>query len=42
MERVTLDAVPFQHPKIDEWRDSFKGMAYLDKRTNLKITRLGG
>jgi len=33
-----LDAVPFRHPMLDEWRDNFKGMSYLDERTNLRIT----
>jgi PD-(D/E)XK nuclease superfamily len=33
-----IDAVPFQHEMIEEWRNNFKGMAYLDERTNLKVT----
>lgn len=33
-----LDAVPFQHPQIDEWRENFVGMQFIDERTNLKIT----
>jgi PD-(D/E)XK nuclease superfamily protein len=33
-----LDAVPFQHPQIDEWRENFIGMQFIDERTNLKIT----
>jgi PD-(D/E)XK nuclease superfamily len=33
-----LDAVPFQHPQIDEWRENFVGMQFIDQRTNLKIT----
>ena len=33
-----LDAVPFEHPQIDEWRENFVGMQFIDERTNLKIT----
>jgi hypothetical protein len=33
-----LDAVPFQHPRIDEWRENFVGMQFIDERTNLRIT----
>jgi PD-(D/E)XK nuclease superfamily len=33
-----LDAVPFQHSQIDEWRENFVGMQFIDERTNLKIT----
>jgi CRISPR/Cas system-associated exonuclease Cas4 (RecB family) len=33
-----LDAVPFQHPSIDDWRNNFRGMTWLDPRTNLEIT----
>src|SRR5262249_62062054 len=32
-----LDAVPFQHPMIEEWRQNFKGMVYIDARNNLKV-----
>src|SRR5262249_4129894 len=32
-----LDAVPFRHPQIDEWRDNFVGMQFLDEYTNLNI-----
>jgi hypothetical protein len=33
-----LDAVPFEHPQIDEWRENFIGMQFIDERNNLKIT----
>jgi CRISPR/Cas system-associated exonuclease Cas4 (RecB family) len=33
-----LDAVPFQHAMIDDWRNNFCGMTWIDRRTNLKIT----
>ena len=39
MEAYGLDAVPFAHEKIDEWRDSLRrGVTYHDKPTNLLIT----
>lgn len=33
-----IDAVPFQHEKIDEWRENFKGVRYHHEPTNLLIT----
>src|SRR5207249_3771619 len=34
-----LDAVPFQHEKMDEWRDSLRrGSQYVHEPTNLLIT----
>jgi hypothetical protein len=33
-----LEAVPFQHPQMDEWRANFGGLRYVDPRTNLLIT----
>lgn len=38
MQKYKIDAVPFQHPDIDVWRDNFKGVQYLHKPTNLLIT----
>ena len=39
MKAYGLDAVPFEHEKMDEWRDSLRrGITYLDKETNLLIT----
>lgn len=32
-----VDAIPFAHPKIDEWRENFTGVATLHKPTNLHI-----
>ncbi|MGC9605153.1 MAG: PD-(D/E)XK nuclease family protein [Minisyncoccia bacterium] len=32
------DVVPFQHEKIDIWRDTFKGVQYLHEPTNLLVT----
>jgi hypothetical protein len=39
MKAYGLDAIPFAHEKMDEWRDSLKrGVTYHDKDTNLVIT----
>lgn len=39
MQAYGLDAVPFEHEKMDEWRDSFRtGVTYLHEPTNLLIT----
>lgn len=39
MKEHGLDAVPFKHEKIEEWRDSLRrGVQYHDKATNLTIT----
>ena len=33
-----LDAIPMVHEKIDEWRNNFKGITFLHKKTNLLIS----
>jgi hypothetical protein len=39
MEKYGIDAVPFQHEKMEEWRDSLRrGIQYLHEKTNLLIT----
>lgn len=39
MKAYGLDAIPFAHEKIDEWRDSLRrGITYHHKATNLLIT----
>jgi len=38
MREYGIDAVPFQHPKIDEWRENFKGVQCHHVPTNLLIT----
>lgn len=39
MKAYGVDAVPFSHPQMDEWRDSLRaGITYYDKETNLVIT----
>ena len=30
--------LPFQHEKIDEWRENFKGVRYLDPESNFLVT----
>ncbi|MHB8136249.1 MAG: PD-(D/E)XK nuclease family protein [Anaerolineaceae bacterium] len=39
MEKYGIDAVPFDHEKIEEWRDSLRrGIRYLHEKTNLLLT----
>ena len=38
MVKFGIDAIPYQDGKLDEWRDPFRGITYLDKKTNLVIT----
>lgn len=38
MKRYGIDAIPFQHERMDEWRENFKGVQYLHEPTNLLIT----
>jgi CRISPR/Cas system-associated exonuclease Cas4 (RecB family) len=38
MDEYGIDAVPFAHKDINEWRENFKGIQHVDKTTNLKIT----
>lgn len=39
MKSYGLKAIPFQHEKIDEWRDAMKrGITFLHQQTNLLIT----
>ena len=39
MKAYGLDAVPFQHEKMEEWRDSLRrGITYLHPQTNLFFT----
>ncbi len=40
MEKYGIDAIPFDHPKLPEWRDdmhNYKGACVLHKPTNLEI-----
>ncbi len=38
MESLERNLIPFQHEKMEDWRNNFKGVAYLHKKTNLIIT----
>jgi CRISPR/Cas system-associated exonuclease Cas4 (RecB family) len=38
MTSYKIDAVPFYHEKMNEWRENFKGVRYLHEPTNLLIT----
>jgi hypothetical protein len=35
---VGLDAVPFQHPELDVWRQNFKGLRWLDDETGWTLS----
>lgn len=37
MNRYKIDAIPFSHPRMDEWRTNFTGQHYLEPETNLFI-----
>jgi hypothetical protein len=32
-----LDLIPFNHPKIDEWRENFVGVQYLHEKSNFLV-----
>ncbi len=39
MKTYSIDAVPFAHEKMDEWRDSLRaGVTYVDPKTNFNVT----
>jgi RecB family exonuclease len=38
MKEYGIDAIPYSHEKLDEWRENFKGIRYLHEPTNLLIT----
>lgn len=38
MDQYGIDAVPFQHEKMNEWRENFKGVQYYHEPTNFIIT----
>ncbi len=37
MEEYGIDALPFQHKDLEEWRNNFKGIRHLHKETGLLI-----
>jgi len=38
MEQYGIDAVPFQHSDLDEWRENFKGVRALHEGTGLTVS----
>lgn len=38
MKKYGIDAVPFEHPDMEKWRENFVGMQYHHKPTNFIIT----
>jgi len=38
MEKYGVDAVPYAHELLDEWRENFKGIQYHHKPTNFLVT----
>lgn len=37
MKEYNIDAIPFVHEKMDEWRNNFKGVQYLHEPTNFLV-----
>lgn len=37
MKQYEIDAIPFEHEKMDEWRENFKGVQYLHEPTNFLV-----
>lgn len=37
MAKYKLSAIPYEHDKLDDWRDSFKGLEYLNEKYNFLI-----
>jgi len=37
MQQYGIDAIPFAHPELDEWRDNFKGVAVEHKETGMTV-----
>ncbi|MGB7292230.1 MAG: PD-(D/E)XK nuclease family protein [Thermodesulfobacteriota bacterium] len=37
MKEYGIDAIPIDHEKLDDWRNSFRGVQFLHERTNLII-----
>jgi len=38
MVEYDVDAIPYQHASLDEWRENFKGVQVLHDPTNLRLT----
>ncbi|MFH1509042.1 MAG: PD-(D/E)XK nuclease family protein [bacterium] len=38
MKEYGIDAIPYDHEKMNEWRENFKGVQYFDEQNNFYIT----
>jgi hypothetical protein len=38
MEQYKIDAIPFDHPEMDTWRENFEGVQYFDEATGMTIS----
>ncbi|MEK7163268.1 MAG: PD-(D/E)XK nuclease family protein [Patescibacteria group bacterium] len=38
MEKYGIDAVPFSHEKLNEWRENFKGIQYVHPETGMTLS----
>ncbi|MDP2629162.1 MAG: PD-(D/E)XK nuclease family protein [Candidatus Harrisonbacteria bacterium] len=38
MEHYGIDAIPFEHPDMDSWRDNFTGVQYVHPATNFLVS----
>lgn len=38
MVHAKVDAVPYAHPQLDQWRENFKGIEYMHAPTNFLLT----
>ena len=38
MDSVNRNLIPYKHDQLDEWRENFKGVQFLHKKTNLLFT----
>jgi CRISPR/Cas system-associated exonuclease Cas4 (RecB family) len=38
MKKYGIDAIPFDHKDLDVWRENFKGVQYVHKKTNFLVT----
>lgn len=38
MKNVDRNLIPYQHEKLDEWRENFKGVQFLHEETNFLLT----
>jgi len=37
MKQYRIEKIPFSHPDLNKWRESFAGISYLHSETNLEI-----